>query len=76
MAKAVVAIGYNKYVVDVGDAVTLLTILTKAEKYEEKWSQAGTTKHVYEMGEESVMFINVLPDAAYTTYKLAGKPKE
>ena len=76
MAKAVVAIGYNKYVVDVGDAVTLLTILTKAEKYEEKWAPTGATKHVYEMGEESVMFINVLPDAAYTTYKLAGKPKE
>ena len=42
MSKAVIRIGYNDYVVDISDAVTMMEIMGKAEHYKTK-SDYGNT---------------------------------
>ena len=80
MAKAIVSVGYRKYVMNIEEAITFGNLLAKAEQYDEKWHKdtgngSSTTKHIWEIDEDSYNIV-ILPDAAYTTYKLAGKPKE
>lgn len=79
MSKAIVSIGYKKYVLEIGDAVTLGRLLATAELYEEKWRRqedGGTTKHVWGQEEGDGFTVTILPEAAYHIYKLAGQPKE
>ena len=79
--KAIVSVGYNKYVVDADDAITLTRIMMSAEKYREVWRKqedGGTTYHVWEPehNEMEDIGIKVLPSVRYKMYKLAGKPQE
>ena len=79
MSKAIVGIGYKRYVLEIEDAVTLGRLLATAELYEEKWRRVedgGTTKHVWGQEEGDGFTVIILPEAAYQIYKLAGKPKE
>lgn len=79
MSKAVVSIGYKKYVLETGDAIKLGSLLATAELYEEKWRRqedGGTTKHVWGQDEGDGFTVTILPEAAYQICKLAGKPKE
>lgn len=76
----VVEFGWNsKFVVKTADAVKLLEILEKAEKYEDKWQKAedgGTTHHVWSADVEDMPSLKLLSDATYQMAKLAGKPEK
>lgn len=73
MTKAVIDIGYNKYVLDLRDAVNVLEVLGKAEKYETKWSKEGTSHYIYPQS-DSLGTLTLLSDDLYRMAKLAGKP--
>lgn len=73
MTKAVIEIGYNKYVLDLRDAVDIIESLGKAEKYETKWSKEGTSHYIYPLS-DSLGSLTLLSDDLYRMAKLAGKP--
>lgn len=78
MTKAVIELGYRKYVLDAQKAVAILEILAEAEMYETKWQKdedGGTLHYVYpQEQDECIRAFNVLPTALYRMAKLAGKP--
>ena len=79
VGKAIVTLGYVKYVVDADEAVTIANIIANAELYTEKWRKAeegGTTHHVWEQDANNDVSMKVLPVSLYRMYKLAGKPEE
>jgi hypothetical protein len=81
MSKAVIRVGYNDYVVDISDAVTVMEIMGKAEHYKTKsdYSTTHTTTAYYVWEQEQSyrdgITIQLLPDAVYRVAKLAGKPE-
>lgn len=78
MSKAIIQCGYEKYIVSSKDAMTILTIIAKAEVYKDAWhkeEEGGTTHHVYD--QDCVMSpVTIMPEALYQMAKLAGKPQE
>jgi hypothetical protein len=78
MKKAIVQVGWNKYVVDTQKALTLLELLADAEVYETKWVSGGTTTHhIYSQQDQNMITeFKVVPTAFYHMAKLAGKPAE
>ena len=80
MSKGVMSIGYQSYVLDTQDAVTLFEILSKAERYEDKYRGSGNknTIHVWEADtdEQSKFSFMLLPNNLYRIAKLAGKPED
>ena len=78
-AKAIVEVGYTKYVMEASDAVTIANILANAELYAEKWrtsAEGGTSYYIWEQDKHIETPIRVLPTNLYNMYKLAGKPEE
>jgi len=79
----IVTLGYTDYVVQTKDALTLLEILSNAERYEDRYisgdsktnttGKAYHTYHVYE--NDAVINAKVLPNEKYRMAKLAGKPE-
>ena len=82
-SKCVVNIGFMKYVVNAEDAITLCGILSKAERYDDKYHGVENDKpsfhtyHVWEQDtEEGVVQFSLLPEGLYRVAKMAGKPQE
>lgn len=76
MTKAVIDIGYNKYVLELKDAVTVLEMLGKAEKYQTTWSkESNATLHYVYPQSESLGSLTLLSEDLYRMAKLAGKPE-
>ena len=74
MTKAIIELGWQKYVLDLKDAVTVGELLNKAEKYEEKYVKDGdNTVHVYE-NTSGFGTIRLIGDSLYRMAKLAGPP--
>jgi len=78
MKKAIVQVGWNKYVVDTQKALTLLELLADAEVYESKWISGGTTTHhIYPQQDQNMITeFKVIPTAFYHMAKMAGKPEK
>ena len=82
MSKALVSIGYVDYVLDIGDAVTLMQIMSKAELYKAvtNYNAKPNTTAYYVWEQEPTHKANVvaqlLPDAVYRVAKMAGKPSD
>ena len=79
MTKVIMSFGYNEYVLDIHDAVTVMEIMTKAEKYKVKWrKENNSTHHVWHDSGDSVagMALKPIGEGLYHTAKLAGEPKE
>lgn len=76
----VIEFGWStKFVVKTADAVKILEILEKAERYEDKWQKnedGGTTYHVWPAGVEDLPTIKLISDSIYQMAKLAGKPEK
>jgi transposase len=80
MAKMVISLGWQKYVVDAKQAVAIAEILNSAELYEaqSKKNEEGnyvTTYHVYDNPEERWV-MELMSDNIYRVAKLAGKPEK
>ena len=82
MSKALIRVGYNDYVMDISDAVTLMEIMSKAENYKAKtdYNVKPTTTAYYVWEQEPTnrdsVTITLMPDAVYRVAKLAGKPSD
>ena len=78
MTKVVMSLGYNEYVLDLADAVTVMGIMAEAERYKEKWHTGhGSAYHVWTDGESNpVTCLKPINENLYRTAKLAGEPKD
>jgi hypothetical protein len=80
MAKMVITLGWNKYVVDAKQAVAIAEIMSEAELYETKTNKGDEgnyvfTHHVYDNPDER-WTMETLSDNMYRMAKLAGKPEK
>lgn len=76
MAKCVIDFAFSNYVLDPDKAVELLKILDTAEVYRTNWrteADGGSTKHIYDA--DRLCSLELLSDAKYKMYKMAGKPE-
>lgn len=76
MAKCVIDFGHSNFVLDADKAVQLLELLDTAEVYQSRWNReedGGPTKHIYDA--ERACSLELLSNAKYKMYKLAGKPE-
>lgn len=77
MAKVIADMPYGAYVLDAKDAVVLAELLSKAEKYQQKWKDSTTTHHIYPVDADTSAFsFRLITNDAYQMYKLAGKPED
>jgi hypothetical protein len=77
MTKVIMSFGYNECVLDLADAVTVMEIMTKAEKYKAKYTSGDYTYHVWtDEGSVPSMTIKPIGENLYRTAKLAGEPKD
>jgi len=82
MSKAIIRVGYNDYVMDISDAVTMMEIMGKAENYKVKHDYnakpTATAYYIWEQEPQSrdSVTISLMPDAVYRVAKLAGKPQD
>jgi hypothetical protein len=80
MAKMVISLGWQKYVVDAKQAVAIAEIVSGAELYEahSKKNEEGnyvTTYHVFDNPDER-WTMETMSDSMYRMAKLAGKPEK
>lgn len=77
MTKVIMNFGYNEYVLDIQDAVTVMELMAKAEKYKAKYTSGDYTHHVWDnQGDNPIAFIKPINENLYRTAKLAGEPKD
>jgi len=71
----VLSFGYGEYVLSPKDAVAIMEILQKSERYECKYVSGGdNTHHVYPSTE--CLTAKLISDDLYRMAKLAGKPEK
>lgn len=70
----IVDLPYGDIVLPVDDAVTLLKLLEKAEKYRNRYANGGSTHHIYSL--EHQMNARMITQETYAMYKMAGKPED
>ena len=79
----IVNIGYTEYALPTKDAVTIMEILSNAQRYEERYiskdaknNNTGEAYHTYHVYENDVtVSAKVIPNEKYRMAKLAGKPE-
>lgn len=79
MTKAIVRFGYDQYVMDVQDAITMHEIMAKAECFKRDYrsrDNGGPLYYVWEQdADNEARSFEILPDNLYRMAKLAGKPE-
>ncbi len=73
----VVSLSYGELVMPTEDAVQLLKILERAERYQEKYrnmEDGGTTRHIFT--NDNTYHAKMISDDLYRMAKLAGKPEK
>lgn len=76
-AKAILSLGFTKYVLDLDKAVLLMEALHGAEKYEEVYrpvAEGGSTQHIYMEENAAAFTLCLMNESLYRMAKLAGKP--
>lgn len=80
MTKAIFRAGYEQYVMDAKDALTVHEILAKAELFKRDYrskDEGGPLYYIWEQDNTTeTRSIEILPDNLYRMAKLAGKPPE
>ena len=78
--KAIIEIGYKKYVVDAAEVATYLKLLSGGERYLKKWrpkEEGGHTYHVWkDVSDDQSITVEYITDELYHIAKMAGKNKE
>jgi hypothetical protein len=83
--KAVIGIGYRDYVMEAEDALALLQVMAKMERYETKWrkeEEGGTRYFIWAASEgeqpgghgQNAGSLRLISDDHYRLAKLAGAP--
>lgn len=79
MTKAILQFGYKKYILDAKDALAIIDMFSKAERFESKYrskEDGGTTYHVWGDDAARITSMELMPDNLYRMAKLAGQPSE
>jgi len=79
VSKAIISFGYKKYVMSIENAITVVELMSNAERYESKYKskdQGGTTYHIWEEDDIEPKEFQVLSDNSYRMAKMAGKHPE
>jgi hypothetical protein len=80
MAKAILHLGYGAYAMDVEDAHHIASVLVHAElyRYESYKDDNGTWQQTHYICPQPdiKVTVDVIPDATYAMYKLAGDSYE
>ena len=77
MAKAIIRIGYKDYIMNTQDALHILDLINKAERYETTYTPntRNKTYHVYDTPmEDKTDNLEIVHDDLYRMAKLAGRP--
>lgn len=81
MEKGIFSLGYQNYILDLDDAVAVMRLLARAERYASKWhrgengNDSTTTHHVWDEPQEAFE-LKIIPENTYRMAKLAGEPKK
>lgn len=75
MSKCIISIGWNHYVMDTAQAVTVMEALANSELYKREYHEGETTHHVWEPSEPPPIEIKPINEVMYRVAKLAGEPK-
>lgn len=72
----IVTLPYGDIVLPTEDAVTVMKIFEKAEKYRLKYNSgsAQSTHHIFHM--EDQLSARMITQDTYAMYKMAGKPED
>jgi hypothetical protein len=71
----IVSMPYGEIVLPTDDAVIVMRLFEKAEKYRMKYNTGeGATHHVFPM--EDQLSAKLITQDTYAMYKLAGKPED
>jgi hypothetical protein len=80
MTKAIIQVGYERYVMDAKDALLMHELLAKAELFNRNYrsqEEGGPTYHVWEQDHTTeTRSFEIMPDNLYRLAKLAGKPEK
>ena len=71
----IVSLSYGEYVMPTKDAVQLMEILNKAERYKKKYDAQNPSHHVWTQ-EDTTFMATLMADDLYRMAKLAGKPED
>ena len=75
-AHVVMSLGYDEYVMPAEDALTLVNIIARAERYKENYRSGGnTTYHIWEDDRTASAMMKVISNGHYRIAKCAGKPE-
>lgn len=81
--KAVITLGYREYVMEAEDALALLQVIARGERYQSKWRKAedgGTSYYIWTESEQpgdpghNIGSLRLISDDHYRIAKLAGAP--
>ena len=71
----IVTMPYGEIVLPTDDAVAMMKLFEKAEKYRNQYkSGQDNTHHIYPMPDQ--MSMKLITQETYTMYKMAGKPED
>lgn len=71
----IISVPYGDIVFSTEDALTVMKLLEKAEKYRMKYETGmGATHHIFPM--EDQLSAKMITKDTYAMYKLAGKPED
>lgn len=80
MAKAIIRMGYDQYVMDSADALKIHEILANAERFHREYrsvDNGGPLYYVWEQdAADEMRSFEIMPDNLYRMAKLAGKPQK
>ena len=78
MTKAIIRLGYDQFVMEAKDALTIHEILAKAECFKREYRSKDDGGPLYYIWEQDVYSeargFEIMPDNLYRMAKLAGKP--
>lgn len=81
--KAVITLGYREYVMEAEDALALLQVIARGERYQSNWrkeEEGGTSYYIWAESEQpgdhghNVGALRLISDDHYRIAKLAGAP--
>lgn len=75
MSKCIISIGWNHYVMDTQQAVTVMETLANSELYKSVYTDGEMHHHVWEPSEPPAIEIKPINEVMYRVAKLAGEPK-
>lgn len=80
MTKAIIRIGYDHFVMDAEDALTIHGILARAECFKREYRSKDDGGPIYYIWQQDVdndgRSIEIISDNLYRMAKLAGKPSD